>query len=882
MQRIDVTARMRRLRAPVVLLWVAICAYALFFSAFTIQRHATLNTSAADLSHISQPMWNTVHGRFLERTLGAVQAPRAAEHLELILLPLSLVYLVWPDVRAMLIIQSIALAIGALPVFWIARRTFRGLTETGQEGAARDSVRAEWLALAFSVAYLLSPPLQAANVAGFHADPFAVAPLLFAFWYGTERRWRPMWFWAVLVMAARENLPALTAMLGLFLIVSDPDLKASLRRRPLQRRTPDLTDTNSAAFHGLVLFLVSVAWFAIATFAIVAPLARQYYGTDGPISLSNRFMASGGSGASPVAALFTMLREPGRLDYLLDLLRSVGWLPLVAPEYLVLGLPVFVANVLSRMPGQFSGELQYSAPLAPALVIAAIYGARRLQRIIERQVPVRLSPMFTNTSAVAALGAAWLLLWVGGAQVERGWTPLARPFQWPELTAHHRTLDRLLVQIPGDAAVSASPAVHPHVAHRETVHVFPVVAQATHVLIDVAGVTGMDPNDVKAQVERLIGAEGFGVADAADGFILLAKGETNRALPPDLLTFVRADAPQPAIATDIRFGPGLRLLGYDVVDDERWRLTRFRYYWQVDEGLAGDTEIHTEVRAPAGTLADSSDLRPAPGLVWHPPSDWEPGDAFVVETGAWFLPRQFAPVVRVTSGSRTVTPSVLEQPAPASQEAADSRAAAGQPEGMSARAEVAADGALRLPGMIRREGRLSVYEGALTPIVTADAAFAADGWQVRLAEWSAPAAIAPGSAFTVLFYWQADDRATSDHGVFVHLRDVTGKTVSQGDGQPTWFVPRPATTWQPAGDGKMGGIDAHSLAVPPDLAPGQYELVAGWYDGRTGQRLRRVAGAGNPPGDEVVLGAVTVDPTAQPRPDACCLLVAECCASLAR
>ena len=69
-------------------------------------------------------MWNTLHGRFLERTLGAVQAPRVAEHFEPILLPLSLVYLVWNDVRAMLIIQTLALALGALPVFWIARRTF--------------------------------------------------------------------------------------------------------------------------------------------------------------------------------------------------------------------------------------------------------------------------------------------------------------------------------------------------------------------------------------------------------------------------------------------------------------------------------------------------------------------------------------------------------------------------------------------------------------------------------------------------------------------------------------------------------------------------------------------------------------------------------------
>ena len=80
-------------------------------------------------------------------------------------------------------------------------------------------------------------------------------------------------------------------------------------------------------------------------------------------------------------------------------------------------------------------------------------------------------------------------------------------------------------------------------------------------------------------------------------------------------------------------------------------------------------------------------------------------------------------------------------------------------------------------------------------------------------------------------------------------------------------------------------IDAHSIVVPADLEPGQYDLVVGWYDWQTGKRLSRVEGAsaqltsGNRVGDEFVLGAVTVDPLAGPRPDACCLAAKECCAS---
>jgi uncharacterized membrane protein len=189
---------------PTVLLWLLILAYILFFTTYSLQRHATFNTFAADLSFIDQPMWNTLHERFLERTLGDRQVSRAAEHLEPIIIPIALVFYLWDDVRAILLVQTIALALGALPLYWIAR----------------EITSREWLSLVFVFAYLMFPALQAANVADFHADPFVVTPLLFAFWYAMQGRYWVMWGWAILAMLVKENLPTLTFMLGLYLFFS--------------------------------------------------------------------------------------------------------------------------------------------------------------------------------------------------------------------------------------------------------------------------------------------------------------------------------------------------------------------------------------------------------------------------------------------------------------------------------------------------------------------------------------------------------------------------------------------------------------------------------------------------------------------------------------
>ena len=195
---------------PSIILALFIISYILYFSWYTINRHNTLNSYAADLSLIDQPMWNTVlgPGGFMELTWGDQQQPRLAEHFEPILVPLALLFFIWDDVRIQLIAQTIALALGALPVFWIARNQLAVSYEQ------LVNQKSSWAALVFALVYLLYPHLQAANIADFHADPFAVAPLLFAFWYATQQRWLWMWLWAIIAMLSKENLPTLTGMLG--------------------------------------------------------------------------------------------------------------------------------------------------------------------------------------------------------------------------------------------------------------------------------------------------------------------------------------------------------------------------------------------------------------------------------------------------------------------------------------------------------------------------------------------------------------------------------------------------------------------------------------------------------------------------------------------
>jgi len=88
-------------------------------------------------------------------------------------------------------------------------------------------------------------------------------------------------------------------------------------------------------------------------------------------------------------------------------------------------------------------------------------------------------------------------------------------------------------------------------------------------------------------------------------------------------------------------------------------------------------------------------------------------------------------------------------------------------------------------------------------------------------------------------YWQAVGEMDTDYTVFAHLVDGKGTVWGQHDSVPMNGT-HPTTLWQP---GEFV-TDAHLLALPPDLPPGDYALEVGLYQVETGLRLA-VAGSGD-------------------------------------
>jgi len=107
----------------------------------------------------------------------------------------------------------------------------------------------------------------------------------------------------------------------------------------------------------------------------------------------------------------------------------------------------------------------------------------------------------------------------------------------------------------------------------------------------------------------------------------------------------------------------------------------------------------------------------------------------------------------------------------------------------------------------------------------------------------------PGDILQLSLHWQADQTPQGNYTVFVQLLDASGQVVAQRD---RW----PGDGLFPTAAMQAGQTIVDNLAIPLDLPPGRYRLIAGLYQGDV-EGYPRLSGPG---GDFVELPAIEVQP----------------------
>lgn len=846
----NLSRRRIQLDAWQALLIAAVVLYIVIFAAQAFALHGALRTHRSDLGQIDQAVWNSSRGRFLEQTDNGFVASRLTDHVEPALVLISPVFWLWNDVRALLLLQAIAVAAAAWPLYHLAlRRLDRCLAPDArahiwQWEPLRHLTRP--IAFALAIAWLLASPLQSAVLTEFHAAPLAAPLILWALWAVEAQRWRQFAVAALLVAAIKEEMALAAALLGLW----------AVWRAWRLLRDGESVSMRAGALWGATVAALSLAWFALATFVIVPHFARELYG----VAESGYFARYGALGDSPLdivrslvtrpASVWVILGEPARLNYLRDLLLIFAFLPILAPDVLLLSLPLLAANVLSAYPAQYYGEFHYSAPVVAYFAAAAAFGAGRLWGWLWHRT-TRKSPTYqhlpaASTGVMAAVSAvqnaatavrplaAWgFVLWIGAwaivgyAAAGRG--PFGGRFDSVQVEAHDRRLARFVAQIPRDASLTATAALHPHVSHRQFVYQFPLGLDApqpaTWALLDVTTNTDMAPGDLKARVEQML-ASGWGVVDAADGYLLLADGQGASTIPEEFYSFVRLETA----------GEGAEASSSGVLVDDwpRWRQTRLTGVWPTWDPV--DSPPRVEVFTPDGSIIPDFESATPPALVWLPDAQWQAGSAYEATSLPMWLPRSVA--VRA-SGADELT--VLRR--------------------------VKGD---RLIQRALGEVDVKSYGPAVYALTTAgttpkQATFAGDT-SLNVTAWLETRPPRPGDTVDLWLQWRGKEWPAG-YVPFVHLRR-DGVNVAQADGPPRLFDRETAPTLAKNGYAN----DWRALAIPPDApVDGEYAVVVGLYDPASGARMPLAGG-----GDEFTAGTLHLRRAV---PDQACALIPASCAT---
>lgn len=162
-----------------------------------------------------------------------------------------------------------------------------------------------------------------------------------------------------------------------------------------------------------------------------------------------------------------------KLEFVVRVLRPVGFLPVFAPAHLLLALPTFLQSILSELPAQYSIHYQYTAPMIPFVFVSAVFGCRRLARALRSRAAVK--PGGESATAMSIL-VLFVLLFFGKSPIHH-----LRRFR-PD--THAREVARHLREIPPDAAVSAQCPLVPHLSRRAEIYMFPDVKNAEYVVLD--------------------------------------------------------------------------------------------------------------------------------------------------------------------------------------------------------------------------------------------------------------------------------------------------------------------------------------------------------------------------------------------------------------
>jgi uncharacterized membrane protein len=399
-----------------------------------LQRMYGMTAPAWDFAYDQQVIWNISAGQGFYSSFA--RANFLGIHLELIFVLLAAVEKLWPNPAVLLIFSSAGLAATAPAAYFF----FRAILPA-------DRAASPWLAMALAAPIPFWAAIQGAASDFFHPENMALAFALLAASAGIRGHRIAMWALCLLTLSCKEDQVYTVGVIAILMkVYGAPEVKK----------------------HWRFIAYLAGAWFLIGT-----GIVQQHYRNGGYTDFVYYAWLVGLDPTLPttVTTFLEAFVRPGALIVLSGIVASMFAMPVLAPRWLLLVIPPYLANVLSGHTPQNTLGDHYVLLLLFPLIVAGGVGARNF--LLLRSI--------RPATALVAIVPGIVLGWGTG-----NFPPALGGHQ--DLYSRPNTVSELLTatsMIPPGAPVSADGGLAVWLANRHTINDFPDKLDAScYVVLD--------------------------------------------------------------------------------------------------------------------------------------------------------------------------------------------------------------------------------------------------------------------------------------------------------------------------------------------------------------------------------------------------------------
>jgi uncharacterized membrane protein len=472
-------------------------------------------TYAWDLGIFAQAFWTTVnYGKFFYYTPELLVNPSGSFfgiHFSPIIFLALPIYAIYPTPQTLLILQSLVLALGVVPLYKLSMHI----------------LRCRIASLFFVFAYLLYPPLQGINWFDFHTQIFLPLFFLSSMYFLEKQSWKMYFLFIVLSLSCEEHAALIVSFIGFFVA--------------LQHRTRFRLIFKNKNFKDII-FLVAVGTVTLAIFwYLIVMWIRDTFFALNPLFLST-FKASANwsvlGAPDPIMIPIYIFLYPQRaiaalgydfllkLGYLVILFGPLAFKPLSRIKYLLPTVPWFVYAFFSNYQPYYMIYFQYPAYVIAFIFVAAVHSTSKSSSPgfeIKKLVVMFLCSLITF-SVVSPISPIVNMLYP-----EQGTEPITR---------HEQFIHTILTYVPPNASIITQSNLFPHVSGRLDAYVIPTIGpiwnsniseckrftteileKVDYVLVDIK----TDSFATRELFDLLKENENFKVLVSADGVVLFKK-----------------------------------------------------------------------------------------------------------------------------------------------------------------------------------------------------------------------------------------------------------------------------------------------------------------------------------------------------------------------